>query len=345
MPPKGKYYDDLFKAVGADRNDEETRLFQAQPVKNQKKAHFGVFEKDIMAQADLVFMPFDQGYRYLLTVTDVFSKAVDAVPLENKSADVIEEGMRHILSKSKYISGKKLLYLYTDNGSEFTNPKFKEMVTDEFGIVLRHTMPYRKNQTGPIEHINGVITAVLQVAASAEEIKNGEVNRAWVDKVPQLVKAMNEKAVERFEKKEPTINKFIKGETIVDKNEDLLKEGDLVHVALQVPKDHLTGKRMNGKFRNGDQRYDRDVRAVERVAMYPNQPVRYILEGMKNVSFLRGELLRATENENVKEATKKKQLFAKFQNQQLQRKKEEEEEEKNAIGYRQLKSGRKLFVK
>lgn len=72
-----------------------------------------------LCQADLVdmsaFASQNDGYRYLLTFIDVFSKQADAVSLTNKTAREIMEGFRKIFEK--FIPRQ----IQTDRGLEFKN--------------------------------------------------------------------------------------------------------------------------------------------------------------------------------------------------------------------------------
>ena len=64
----------------------------------------------------------NEGYRYILTVIDNFSKFGWTVPLRNKNANTITEAFADIITKRK----PKLLE--TDDGKEFTNKMFNEFL-------------------------------------------------------------------------------------------------------------------------------------------------------------------------------------------------------------------------
>ena len=72
------------------------------------------------------------------------------------------------------------------------------------------------------------------------------------------------------------------------------KINDLVYRRLEVPVDKFGNKLHNGKFRQGDNRYEMIPRKVIQVLAYssPN-PWRYILNGFPNVSYAEAELLPA----------------------------------------------------
>ena len=81
---------------------------------------------NIQFQADLIDMQelaeFNDGYRYILTVIDVFSKFSYAVPLKSKHGEEVVRGFQLIKSRGAVLPK----ILQTDKGKEFLNDKFKE---------------------------------------------------------------------------------------------------------------------------------------------------------------------------------------------------------------------------
>ena len=84
---------------------------------------------DEMWQADLMGMqPYSRennGYKYMLTVIDVFSKYLWAVPVKQTTVSDVTVAMESILQQ-----GRKPKNLQTDRGKEFYNTKL---------ICIRHT--------------------------------------------------------------------------------------------------------------------------------------------------------------------------------------------------------------
>ena len=78
-------------------------------------------------QADLVDMQQhsreNKGFKYLLTIIDVFSKFAWAVPVKSKSGEDITTAMKSIL-----IQGRIPKNLHVDQGSEFYNSNFKPLM-------------------------------------------------------------------------------------------------------------------------------------------------------------------------------------------------------------------------
>jgi hypothetical protein len=333
MPPKKEgLYDKLYKAIDVDQNKMSVKLTQMQRGNNKSK--FNVFTENTICQADLIYMPEDQGYNYILTVVDLGSRIVDAEPLEDRKARDVVEGFQTIF-KRKRISAK-IKYLYTDPGSEFKNNEFHEFMMEEYGITVRHTMTARKNQMGVVEAYNYIFTKALGTRMTAEELENCRECKEWVESLPKLVTVLNDRdGKERHVSKIQDffkMPKFEKGDA-----KKMLQEGQYVHYALQQPKDVLTGQKLASGFRNGDQRYSSEVKRIEQVSILPNQPPRYILYGMNNVSFLRHELLPADEKEVETETKKQSETDSKA--------KKEKEKQQQEITQHEERGGKEISLR
>ena len=69
-----------------------------------------------------------------------------------------------------------------------------------------------------------------------------------------------------------------------------MEVGTKVRVVLDYPSD-VHGNRLHGKFRAGDRRFSLKPHVVENVLMFPNQPIRYVIDGIQNNTFSKAELL------------------------------------------------------
>lgn len=285
--------DDLRKALSISREKHTVKMTEAPTIKKTETGKFAVPAKFAVVQADLIYMkPDKKGYNYILTVVDVSSRAMDAIPLRGRESEDVIEGFEQVW-KHKYIDQEKMIFLYTDPGSEFKNDKFHKYM-EEFGIKVRHTMTARKNQTGIVEYYNGILTKYLGQKATSEELETGNDYDNWSEGLPKMVEVLNKKEYE----KTPKLSEFF-GEPKVKPNEKLLNEGDVVHVRLQQPIDHMVDTKkvkLHGGFRSGDLRWEKGTTTIDRVLLYPHQPVRYMVRKYNNVSFLRKELLLASED-------------------------------------------------
>jgi Integrase core domain len=104
---------------------------------------------DQIWSADLVdmrhFANHNKGFKYLLTVIDIFSKYAWAVPLKTKT------GQEQIQSFQKLMKERKPTKLWTDAGREFINKEFKKFLTDN-KIELYQT--YNEGKAVVIERFN-----------------------------------------------------------------------------------------------------------------------------------------------------------------------------------------------
>ncbi len=84
-------------------------------------------------QADLCDMQklakYNEGYRYILTCVDVFSKFAWGIPMKNKTPEVTKTAFLQILK-----GGRKPWWLYTDRGKEFIGKPFQDLMEKKYII-------------------------------------------------------------------------------------------------------------------------------------------------------------------------------------------------------------------
>jgi transposase InsO family protein len=71
----------------------------------------------------------NDGYNYLLTVIDCFSKYAWTIPIKNKTAEEISKSFDNIFKE------RKPLKLQTDKGKEFKNKKFQSFLKEHSYLV------------------------------------------------------------------------------------------------------------------------------------------------------------------------------------------------------------------
>ena len=87
----------------------------------------GIDELWQMDLADMQAIATDNdGYRYLLVCIDVFSKFVWVIPLKTKTGPALVTAFKKILE-----SGRKPQKIQTDQGTEFFNKHFKDLMKEE----------------------------------------------------------------------------------------------------------------------------------------------------------------------------------------------------------------------
>ena len=133
-----------------------------------------VFSKDEIWSADLVdmqaFSSFNKGFKYILTVIDVFSKYAWAVPIKDKSATKAFE---------KIVSERIPKKLWVDEGKEFYNTTFKKLL-DKPKIDMYSA--FNEGKAVVIERFNRTLKNIMWKYFTANN------TRFYLDALDQMVK-------------------------------------------------------------------------------------------------------------------------------------------------------------
>ena len=220
-------------------------------------------------QADLLFLPTDEdGSKYALVVVDLANSKLDAEPLKTKDAKAVLEAIKKIYDRDVL---DEPTHIEVDSGTEFMS-QFKKYFKDK-GIDVIKKKAGRSRSQAVVEAQNGILSNFLNKLMLKEELHTGEKSTDWVENLPKVVKALNstnEKTPTRIEPDEP-----IKAE---GKATDLIPEGTKVRVIIDKPEEFLTGKRVHGKFRKGDIRFENEITKITQVILEPGQAVLYRVE-------------------------------------------------------------------
>jgi hypothetical protein len=266
-------------------------------------------QKFATEQADLLFLPDDDGYKYLLVVTDIATRLTDAEPLKSKDSLYVAKAMKRIF-KRKIL--KEPMRLEVDSGSEFKG-EFKKAFNNIFNILVK--IAGRHRQQSVVEHKNYIIGTILNKRMLAEEIiqfckteengsaraepcYDGESNNSWIDILPKVIQSIN-----KHYSFEP---KIVKGDAQIrtDKfSQDVLPEGTKVRIQLDNPTGYVEGKRLHGKFRTGDIRWTRDTHTITQFYLRPDQPVMYQLDNNDNVAYTKYQLQVVNDDEEKPKST------------------------------------------
>ena len=277
-----KKFDKYFRGLGIDPQDIDTRRITTKVEKPNGK--FQVF-KSIALQCDLIVMPSDKGYEYILTVVDLHNREVDAEPLKGKTGEALKEAFIKVFNRN-IINSANVKEMYTDLGTEFNNSTIQNFFKDH-NILIKFSRTNRHSQQAVVEKMNYRLKKVLWTKMSVEEQKTGKTNTTWVQYLPTLIKMLNEE-----KPKEEPISYYFNPPKI-KKNEKILTEGTEVYIMKDYPTDNLVGKRLYGNIRAGEAKFETVKRKITRICIYPNQPVRYMVTGIDNTSYSRGQLLLA----------------------------------------------------
>jgi len=237
-------------------------------------------------QADLLHLPDDDGYKYLLVVVDIATRKCDAEPLKTRDSKTVKKGLIKIF-KRKIIHQPSRLEV--DDGSEFKGD-FAQYFSKLLEIQVKE--PGRHRQQSVVESKNHIIGDVLNKRMLAEEINNHEESKSWVDIVPQVVRLINK------EYAHPAVVIHGDREEKTDKtNKHLLTIGTECRYLLDNPIRYTDGQRMHGTFRAGDIRWSKEHYPITRFYLRPDEPPLYELGDDGRVAYSREQLQVVPRNE------------------------------------------------
>ena len=148
---------------------------------------------DDLWQADLVEMgnysTINNGYKYLLTVFDTFSKYAWAEATKTKNASDVSRAFEKILSLTRIPKN-----LQTDDGKEFFNKDFNKLMRK---YSINHYSSYSVMKASIVERFNRSLKGMMWKEFS----NNGTYH--WIDIYKMLLKTYNEN-IHRTIKMAPT---------------------------------------------------------------------------------------------------------------------------------------------
>jgi hypothetical protein len=232
-----------------------------------------VFKANVEHQADLLFLPDDNGYKYALVVVDLATHLCDAEPLNSKTSKGVSEALETIYNRNILELPETLT---VDAGTEFKG-KVLEFLEDN-NVAYRFAKPKRHRQISQAERTNQYLAKGLFMRMTAQELLTGQPSREWVSDLPKFVKYINKKR-KRKPPKEPKTEDSKCQRTGDDC--DLLEIGTRVRAKLDHPLDVATDKNLHGRFRITDVRWDPVVREITNILLQPGQPPLYQLDDSK----------------------------------------------------------------
>ena len=126
-------------------------------------------------QADLMFVDEDKGYTCILCIINVITRVAYVYPLKRKAAADTFEAFKEWI---KDVGIDNIKHLQTDQGSEFTNKKVKELFKD---IDYYQVDVEDHFAQGKIERFNQTLRRLITLYQTAYK------TRAWVDVLDDLV--------------------------------------------------------------------------------------------------------------------------------------------------------------
>lgn len=242
--------------------------------------HFQDFEKNYAQQADLLFLPHDKEYKYLLVIVDDATRLIDAEPLVDKTTINVVKAFKKVYSR-KILSKPKVIEV--DSGNEFkgtTEIYFKKLnIHIKVGDVNRH------RQQALVENTNQRLGKIIFMIQNQKELETKSQNKEWVMHLREIINEINEHI------KTKVYNKPISDEPLFTKyNSVMLEKGQNVRLLLDHPIDVYNKKRLHGKFRSGDIRWSIEIYKITEVLMRDGFPPMYLINNNKSTQYTKQQL-------------------------------------------------------
>lgn len=121
------------------------------------------------------------GYHWILTGIDLFTKKAWAIPLKNKEGRTVAAGMKKMLSMMIQTPQS----LRSDNGSEFISQEFKNLLQSK-SIKQVLSSPHLPQSNGQVERFNGILKRLINI----NKTENDDPD--WIAALPQLLNNYNQ---------------------------------------------------------------------------------------------------------------------------------------------------------
>lgn len=244
-----------------------------------------VYHPNIYHQADLLYMPEDEKFKYILTCIDLYDGACDAEPLKDRDNKTVLDGFTKIY-KRKYLKYPMIITL--DQGAEFkanTEAYFQKHKT-----YVKYALTGRHRQLANVERLNQRIQSVLFKRMTAQELLTGETSKEWVADLAPLIELFNKL------KKKP-LKPDLQALPIADEyTGKLYKIGQKVRIQLDYPINTTNQARLHGNFRTSDIRWSPTVHKVKEVLLKPNSPPMYLIDNDDNIARTKNQLQPVAKN-------------------------------------------------
>ena len=258
------------------------------------RPHWRVDKANKIHQADLLFLPHDtyrkKTYKYALVVVDIASRYKDAEALFTKESSEVAKAFEKIYSRKL----KWPEFFMVDPGKEF----FGNVTT----LMNKHKVNFQRSEAGNhraqafVERANRTLGEKLFTYQYAQEMadaqKSKSRSREWVERLPAVLKVMNNE-VTRLTEKEPT--KVLKSADVSINGTNYGRPVGLDEVKLppgvKVRYLYSPGEGEGGERRRAtDPIWSLEIYDLSRSVVSAEQPVLYYLSGGPRRSFVREEL-------------------------------------------------------
>lgn len=241
--------------------------------KNYKKPYYYPSLKESLTninqlhQIDILETTNDNGYKYILSVIDVYNSIIDARPLQTKTMIDCIDALKDMYNNNRYGLNYPNV-LHCDNA--FDNKYFKAFC-EKHNIYLRISLPYNHTQQSYIERTNQLIGQFISKIQLDREITTKKTNKEFVNDLPFIIEVINSKR--------PILPSRNDNELLLN-NDFIYKTGSVVRVKEWIPRDYITQKALRPPFRDSDIKWSKDPHLIIDVKFIPKQPPLYQVKNL-----------------------------------------------------------------
>jgi hypothetical protein len=279
----------ILKKLNIEKENVVTKLTEVPP-KEKVTPQTQALEEGATAQADTLFLPNDNGFKYCLVVVDIATRKMDCEPMKTKSAEETKKAFQKIL-KRKIL--KEPNRLEVDEGTEFKGAFYKAL-HNEIGFLVKLAGRHRSQSV--VESKNYILGKILNAKMLEDEVANEQTSRHWVKILPQVVRLINSEYAR--DKNNPVVSKPDEPLKIDKTNNEIISIGTKVRVKLDNPVDFENNK-LHGKFRAGDIRWSREIHKITDFYLRPGYPVMYQLDENMKVAYTSYQLQKVDESNEI----------------------------------------------
>jgi len=264
-----------------------------QPKYDGPEAHFNVTIPNDTHQADVMYLPSDYGFRYVLNVIDVATRFKASHPLKNITGSAVMNGFRYIYDNTLLDVPKKLML---DGGKEY-NESVRELFEKE-GTRVIIAMKHNHKDQAFVERFNRTLAERLfrymehveneNVEKSQKDIRVRDIglnykkkdeakftNSSWYKHLQKVVTQLNNEDTRMIGMSPVEAMKLHYVEQPVDKKSEpdvvKYKTGDVV-------KYYLFGDQtVDGKRRATDRKWSYNTYVIKRIDEQEGRPVFYYI--------------------------------------------------------------------
>lgn len=262
------------------KRQELAQLHSHKQPTERRKTHFTETKLNKLHQADIMHMPTDQGFRYILALVDAGTRYKAARALRTKAAKEVAAALADIYGGSGPL--RPPVRIMVDAGKEFLGETTKML--EAKGVHIRRAEPGHHRSQAFVESFNRRLAERLFRYEQAKEILTGELCREWVDVLPKFVDAMNHEKTRLIGVTPAAAAKRGEAAARHPKHDPDEHRPPLIPleawVRVRVPSDRNEG----GKRRATDYVWSREVYSIAKRREWPDgsQPPLYFLEGRRH---------------------------------------------------------------